>query len=51
VGLPKERPFSTGLEIVETLVHDDLRGKIAFKSGKQGTQAIIHVPHLIAEIF
>lgn len=50
VGLPQERPSSTGLEIVETLVHDDLRGKIAFKSGQQGTQAIIHVPHSIAEI-
>ena len=50
VGLPQERPASTGLEIVKTLVHDDLRGKIAFKSGRQGTQAIIRLPQSIAEI-
>lgn len=50
VGLPKERPVSTGLEIVETLVRDDLRGKLAFKSGKQGTQVIIRLPQSIAEI-
>jgi two-component sensor histidine kinase len=40
VGLPRVRPASTGLEIVETLVRDDLRGKLTFKSGKQGTQVI-----------
>lgn len=50
VGLPKERTSSTGLEIVETLVRDDLRGKIAFKSGKKGTRASIHLPQSIAEI-
>jgi two-component sensor histidine kinase len=50
VGLPTERPASTGLEIVETLVRDDLRGKLAFKSGKRGTQVVIHVPHQIAEV-
>jgi len=50
VGLPRERPASTGLEIVETLVRDDLRGKIAFKSGTQGTQVIIRLRQSIAEI-
>ncbi len=50
VGLPQERPASTGLEIVETLVRDDLRGKIAFKSGKQGTQVVIRLSQSIAEI-
>jgi two-component sensor histidine kinase len=50
VGLPQERPSSTGLEIVETLVRDDLRGKLAFKSGKRGTQVIIRLPQSIAEI-
>ena len=50
VGLPQERPASTGLEIVETLVRDDLRGKIAFKSGKRGTQVIIRLSQSIAEI-
>jgi two-component system, sensor histidine kinase PdtaS len=50
VGLPQERPSSTGLEIVETLVRDDLRGKIAFKGGKQGTQVVIRLSQSIAEI-
>ncbi len=50
VGLPRERPASTGLEIVETLVRDDLRGKLTFKSGKQGTQVIIRLPQSIREI-
>ncbi len=50
VGLPQERPASTGLEIVETLVRDDLRGKIAFKSGKRGTQVVIRLSQSIAEI-
>jgi two-component sensor histidine kinase len=50
VGLPQEQPASTGLEIVETLVRDDLRGKLSFKSGKRGTQVIIRLPQSIAEI-
>ena len=50
VGLPHERPASTGLEIVETLVRDDLRGKIAFKSGERGTQVVIRLRQSIAEI-
>jgi two-component system, sensor histidine kinase PdtaS len=50
VGLPQERLPSTGLEIVETLVRDDLRGRLTFKSGKQGTQAIIRLPQSITEI-
>ncbi len=50
VGLPQERPASTGLEIVETLVRDDLRGKLTFKSGKRGTQVIIRLPQSVAEI-
>ncbi len=50
VGLPQERPASTGLEIVETLVRDDLRGKLTFESDKQGTRVIIRLPQSIAEI-
>jgi len=50
VGLPQERPASTGLEIVETLVRDDLRGKIAFKNGERGTQVVIRLRQSIAEI-
>lgn len=50
VGLPQERSASTGLEIVETLVREDLRGKIAFKSGERGTQVVIRLRQSIAEI-
>jgi two-component sensor histidine kinase len=50
VGLPRERTSSLGLEIVETLVRDDLRGQLTFKSGAHGTQAIITLPQSIAEI-
>ncbi len=50
VGLPSERRSSIGLEIVETLVREDLRGKLTFKSGSGGTQVIMNVPQSIAEI-
>jgi two-component sensor histidine kinase len=50
VGLPRERPASTGLQIVETLVRDDLRGKLTLKSGRQGTQVIVRLPQSVAEI-
>ncbi len=44
VGLPSKIPASLGLEIVETLVRDDLKGKLKFKQGKRGTQADIRLP-------
>jgi len=50
IGLPTSRPSSLGLEIVETLVRDDLHGKITFKSGPDGTQAIIRLPHSLDKI-
>jgi len=50
VGLPSERRSSIGLEIVETLVRDDLRGKLTFKSGSGGTQVMINLPQSMAEI-
>jgi two-component system, sensor histidine kinase PdtaS len=45
VGLPAARPSSLGLEIVETLVRDDLHGQLAFNSTPDGTQVVIRVPH------
>jgi two-component sensor histidine kinase len=33
-----------GLEIVNTLVRDDLCGKIEFHSGPDGTRAVVHIP-------
>jgi signal transduction protein with GAF and PtsI domain len=50
VGLPRERPASLGLEIVETLVRDDLRGKLTFKSSSMGTSVLITLPRSIADV-
>jgi signal transduction protein with GAF and PtsI domain len=44
VGLPSEIPSSLGLEIVETLVRDDLKGKLKFKRRKRGAQVDIQLP-------
>jgi two-component sensor histidine kinase len=44
VGLPSEIPSSLGLEIVDTLVRDDLKGKIKFKRTKGGAQIEISLP-------
>jgi two-component system, sensor histidine kinase PdtaS len=45
VGLPVTRPSSLGLEIVETLVRDDLHGSLAFNSTAEGTQVVVRLPH------
>ena len=45
VGLPVARPASLGLEIVETLVRDDLHGSLTFNSTDDGTQVIVRLPH------
>jgi signal transduction protein with GAF and PtsI domain len=45
VGLPVGRPASLGLEIVETLVRDDLHGSLAFNSTAEGTQVVVRLPH------
>ena len=44
VGLPAEQPSSLGLEIVQTLVRDDLHGQVTFNSTPQGTQATVRLP-------
>ncbi len=44
VGLPAEQRSSLGLEIVETVVRDDLHGQVVFHSTPQGTQATVRVP-------
>jgi signal transduction protein with GAF and PtsI domain len=44
VGLPSEIPSSLGLEIVETLVRDDLKGRIKFKRTKRGARVEIRLP-------
>ena len=45
VGLPVTRPSSLGLEIVETLVRDDLHGSLTFNSTADGTQVVVRLPH------
>jgi len=45
VGLPDVRPSSLGLEIVETLVRDDLHGSLTFNSTADGTQVVVRLPH------
>jgi GAF domain-containing protein len=50
VGLEEGEPrASLGLEIVRTLVRDDLCGKLTFRTGPEGTTAVIRIPH--AEAF
>jgi len=45
VGLPDVRPSSLGLEIVETLVRDDLHGSLTFNSTPGGTLVVVRLPH------
>jgi two-component sensor histidine kinase len=45
VGLAGGQPAtSLGLEIVQTLVRDDLHGQVTFHSTAQGTQAVVRLP-------
>lgn len=44
VGMPSQRePRSLGLQIVETLVRDDLKGRLTIETGR-GTRAVIQAP-------
>ncbi|MCC7359547.1 MAG: GAF domain-containing protein [Anaerolineales bacterium] len=45
VGLPAEQPASLGLEIVATLVRDDLHGRLTFTNTGAGTQVVVRLPH------
>ncbi|RMG91999.1 MAG: GAF domain-containing protein [Chloroflexi bacterium] len=44
VGLPQNWERGLGLEIVETLVRDDLNGRIQFHRLKQGTEISVRIP-------
>jgi signal transduction protein with GAF and PtsI domain len=48
IGLPTEIPSSLGLEIVETLVRDDLKGKLKFRRTKHGARVEITLPRQAA---
>ena len=49
VGLPDAKPTSLGLEIVETLVREDLRGRLSFKSTAHGTEVLVRLPRALDE--
>jgi two-component system, sensor histidine kinase PdtaS len=49
VGLPAGRPASLGLEIVETLVRDDLHGQLSFEDTADGTLVIVRLPQPTAD--
>jgi two-component sensor histidine kinase len=44
VGLPNRIPSSLGLEIVETLVRDDLKGRLNFHRSRRGARVDIRLP-------
>ena len=45
VGLAEDAPSSLGLEIVKTLVREDLGGRLEFKNTAQGTHVVVRLPH------
>lgn len=48
IGLADGQPASSlGLEIVQTLVRDDLHGQVTFQSSTLGTQAVVRLPREI----
>jgi len=47
VGLGAARPANLGLEIVETLVREDLRGKLEFSADAVGTRVVIRLPRSV----
>jgi len=48
-GLPVEFSPNLGLEIAETLVHDDLHGRMKFNSLHTGTEVSIRIPRWIEQ--
>jgi len=49
VGLPSEHAHGLGLEIAETLVQDDLRGRIKFNRLPHGTEVSIRLPRSLEQ--
>ena len=44
VGLPEQLDRNLGLELVETLAADDLKGKVVFRTANPGTEVILSFP-------
>jgi two-component system, sensor histidine kinase PdtaS len=49
-GLPKAPLRGVGLEIVETLVRDDLRGRLKFNRPGQGTEVTLRIPRSVEQV-
>lgn len=48
-GLPVEHSRGMGLEIIETLVRDDLRGRLRFRRKQTGTEVSLRIPRLVED--
>jgi two-component system, sensor histidine kinase PdtaS len=49
-GLPEAPLRGVGLEIVETLVRDDLRGRLKFNRPGQGTEVTLRIPRSVEQV-
>jgi two-component sensor histidine kinase len=47
VGLAQDAPVSLGLEIVRTLVREDLHGELEFRNTAHGTLAVVSLPRIL----
>jgi two-component sensor histidine kinase len=48
-GLPADYHPGLGTELVQTLVHEELRGELSYKRLEQGTEVTIRLPREVAE--
>ena len=48
-GLPRDYHPGLGTELVETLVHEELRGRLSYKRLEQGTEVTIRLPRAVVE--
>lgn len=48
-GLPKDYLPGLGTELVETLVHEELRGRLSYKRLEKGTEVTIRMPRDVVE--
>ena len=51
LGLPVDYHPGLGTELVQTLVHEELRGRLAYRRLEKGTEVTIRLPrHVVEEI-
>ncbi|MFT7584429.1 MAG: two-component sensor histidine kinase, partial [Cellvibrionaceae bacterium] len=46
IGLPQEMDRNLGLELVETLSAEDLKGSVTFRAANPGTEVMLQFPNL-----